>query len=185
MGSHGHSGWLYLEDMNKINVWHLRYFVLDEGHLRYFTKEEDLDPLSTINVRGHQVGPVGKARIGKHAFRINVMKQADGRYKYVLAGETEADSLTWLKALVEQGLTPAGGSVDKIKVRGCALVPSLPRLDRPPAASRLPRLAAPEPRLPSSCPPPARLAASPPAGRTTRGGGPSNGGPSNARTSRR
>lgn len=77
----GTTGWLYLEDVVKHNKWVERFFVLDEGHLRYFLNDSDLDPVATINVRGIEATSVARARVGKHAFRLNVTRQADGRYK--------------------------------------------------------------------------------------------------------
>ena len=68
----------------------------------------------SCSVRGVEATAVGKARVGKHAFRINVTRQADGRYKYVLAGETEQDSLNWLKALIEEGCS---ANLSRIRVR--------------------------------------------------------------------
>ena len=40
-----HKGWLFLEAQKKPNSWSLRYFVLDEGYLRYFYQDDDLDRL--------------------------------------------------------------------------------------------------------------------------------------------
>ena len=52
-----------------------------------------------------------QARVGKHAFRLNVTRQEDGRYKYVLAGESEEEALRWLKALIEQGVAASLSSI--------------------------------------------------------------------------
>ena len=98
------SGWLHLEALKR-KEWTQRFFVLDEGYLRYFVTDEDLDPVATINVRGIEAKAVGQARAGKYAFRLNVTKQEDGRYKYVLAGDTEAESKQWLKWLAEEGVS--------------------------------------------------------------------------------
>ena len=97
------SGWLYLESLKR-REWNSRFFVLDEGYLRYFTSDDDLDPIATINVKGIEAKAVGAARIGKYAFRLNVTKQEDGRYKYVLAGENESESRQWLDWLSEEGV---------------------------------------------------------------------------------
>lgn len=98
------SGWLYLE-AQKRKDWTSRFFVLDEGYLRYFISDDDLDPVATINVKGIEAKGVGQSRVGKYAFRLNVTKQSDGRYKYVLAGETESESKQWLTWLAEEGVS--------------------------------------------------------------------------------
>ena len=59
------------------------------------------------------------ARRGKHAFRLNVTKQEDGRYKYVLAGETEDDALDWLKHLVKHGVN-ADARNNVTRRKGCS-----------------------------------------------------------------
>ena len=88
-----HEGWLYLESTKRRGEWTNYYWRLDESHLRYFRSDDDLEPIATINCRGVEATSVGKARVGKHAFRLNMMIQEDGRCKYVMAGEEEEDSL--------------------------------------------------------------------------------------------
>ena len=113
-----HEGYLYLEDAEPdkkgVRGWKQHWFVLDEGYLRYFHKEGDLEPLAAVPCRGFVAKSVGKARVGKHAFRLDTTKQEDGRYKYVLAGDDEADSLTWLEFLRDHG---ASVNISKIRVR--------------------------------------------------------------------
>lgn len=109
-------GELYLEELGS-HEWKAFWFVLDEGYLRYFASEGDLEPRAAIPCRGIVAKSVGKSRVGKHAFRLDVTKQEDGRYKYVLAGEEEVDSLEWLEALRDHGCHV---NIDKIRVR-CAL----------------------------------------------------------------
>ena len=116
-----HEGYLYLEDAEPdkkgVRGWKQHWFVLDEGYLRYFHKEGDLEPLAAVPCRGFVAKSVGKARVGKHAFRLDTTKQEDGRYKYVLAGDDEDDSLTWLEFLREHG---ASVNISKIRVRARA-----------------------------------------------------------------
>jgi len=106
------AGELYLEELGT-RTWTEYWFHLDEGYLRYYKREGDLDPIAAIPCRGIVAKSVGKSRVGKHAFRLDVTKQADGRYKYVLAGEEEADSLEWLEALREHGCQV---NLDKIRL---------------------------------------------------------------------
>ena len=125
------AGELYLEELGT-RTWTEYWFHLDEGYLRYYKREGDLDPIAAIPCRGIVAKSVGKSRVGKHAFRLDVTKQADGRYKYVLAGEEEADSLEWLEALREHGCQV---NLDKIRVRhgivGFAAPPCWLRLPAP------------------------------------------------------
>ena len=107
----GRTGWLFLESRGKVNAFTEHYFVLDEGYLRYFAKEEDLDPLAVVNVAGCEATSVGKARMQYYAFRINVTRQQDGRYKYVIGSDSEEEARNWLKALVEHGVSANIGQI--------------------------------------------------------------------------
>lgn len=113
-----HSEYLWLEaiepNVNGERVWKQFWFVLDEGYMRYFFSESDVEPLATIPCRGIVAKAVGKSRVGKHAFRLDVTRQEDGRCKYVLAGHDEADSIVWLEFLRDHG---ASVNLSKIRVR--------------------------------------------------------------------
>ena len=74
-------------------------------------QEEDLDPLAVVNVAGCEATSVGKARVQYHAFRINVTRQQDGRYKYVIGSDSEEEARNWLKALVEHGVSANIGQI--------------------------------------------------------------------------
>ena len=116
-----HEGHLWLEDMEPgahgVRAWKQLWFRLDEGYLRYFYKEDDIEPVAAVPCRGIVARSVGKSRVGKHAFRLDVTKQEDGRYKYVLAGDDEADSIVWLEFLRDHG---ASVKLEKIRVRARA-----------------------------------------------------------------
>ena len=108
LGETGHQGHLWLENIEAAKDgtrdWKQLWFVLDEGYMRYFHNDEDLEPLAAVPCRGMVARSVGKSRVGKHAFRVDVHRQEDGRSKYVLAGEDEADSLVWLEFFRDQGV---------------------------------------------------------------------------------
>ena len=97
----GARGYLWKEGHQRKN-WKKRWFLLDEGHLRYYEKKSSLEPIASITVTGAEVVSVQRPR-RRHAFRLNTSPQEDGHSKYILAGETEKDSLEWIKALLDEG----------------------------------------------------------------------------------
>ena len=99
------SGCLHKEG-HKRKSWKLRWFVLEEGHLRYYTNKQSFEPIATICLQGAELTSCKHARRERHAFRLNTGLQADGHSKYILAGANEVESLQWVKALLSQG---AGG----------------------------------------------------------------------------
>ena len=52
MMHNAHEGYLWLERTTFSRGWRKCWFVLDEGHLRYFDHADDLEPLATIDVHG-------------------------------------------------------------------------------------------------------------------------------------
>ena len=117
-------GYLWKEGHQRKN-WKKRWFLLDEGHLRYYEKKSSLEPIASITVTGAEVVSVQRPR-RRHAFRLNTSPQEDGHSKYILAGETEKDSLEWIKALLDEGckgnmmaitLLPRAGLVGSAKRR--------------------------------------------------------------------
>ena len=114
-----HEGFLWLESKDGIGPahdkeWKQKWFVLDEGYMHYYHDEGDLEPLAAVPCRGIIGKSVGKSRVGKHAFRLDVQRQEDGRCKYVLSGDDEADSLVWLEFFKEHGCSV---NISKIRVR--------------------------------------------------------------------
>eukprot|EP00966_Prymnesium_polylepis_P272640 6299020-Prymnesium_polylepis.1 len=69
-------GFLYKEGHRRKN-WKWRWFLLDEGHLRYYEDESSLEPIASITVTGAEVVSCRNAR-RRHAFRLNTSPQADG-----------------------------------------------------------------------------------------------------------
>eukprot|EP00316_Scyphosphaera_apsteinii_P012261 CAMPEP_0119320724 /NCGR_PEP_ID=MMETSP1333-20130426/53224_1 /TAXON_ID=418940 /ORGANISM="Scyphosphaera apsteinii, Strain RCC1455" /LENGTH=409 /DNA_ID=CAMNT_0007327501 /DNA_START=9 /DNA_END=1234 /DNA_ORIENTATION=+ len=112
------AGWLWKEG-HKWKTWKQRWFVLEEGHLRYYHSPEALEPIATIIITGAEILSCRNPRPGKYAFRLNTVKQEDGyvesswRIKYIMAGESEKESLNWIKALMSEG---AGGELLSISV---------------------------------------------------------------------
>ena len=88
-------GWLFKEGRHNAisKQWQQRWFVLDEGHLRYFYKPDDLEPIQTIHMSNSELATCKRPRVGKYAFRINALTQADRERKYILASETAADAI--------------------------------------------------------------------------------------------
>ena len=70
-----------------------------QGHLRYFHSPEELEPIATIDMASADVANVKRLRAGKYAFRVNALKQSDSHRKYILAGESIADTIDWIHAL--------------------------------------------------------------------------------------
>ena len=119
-----HEGYLWFETLegpgpDKQREWKHYWFVLDEGYLKYYHKDDDVEPVAAVPCRGIVAKSVGKSRVGKHAFRLDANKQEDGRCKYVLAGDDEADSLVWLEFLRDHGCSV---NLSKIRVSRSACV---------------------------------------------------------------
>ena len=91
-----------------------RWFVLDEGHLKYFEARGALEPIATLVITGAEITSCKVPRPVYYAFRVNTTQQADGHNKYIVAGDSEKESLDWVKALIEEG---AKGDILSISVQ--------------------------------------------------------------------
>ena len=107
-------GYLWKEGHNRKN-WKRRWFVLEEQQLRYYATPDALEPIGTVALQGSSVVTCKHARQGKFAFRLAVEKTADGNShdKYILAGDSEAESLHWAKSLIDEG---ASGDLKALSV---------------------------------------------------------------------
>jgi len=77
---------------------------LSEGSLHLYESPETLSPITTLVVTGSEIVSCRNARSGRFAFRLNtVEREADGFLKYIISGESEEESLTWVKALMAEG----------------------------------------------------------------------------------
>jgi len=78
------------------------YFVLDEGILCWYDDAGSHKSLGHVEVSSTEVSSCAFARTSHFAFRIS---QLSGKGKFILAAETEKDSLDWAESLIAHGAT--------------------------------------------------------------------------------
>jgi len=97
------SGWLWLEVRRFTwTTWMEYYFVLDEGILCWYDDAGSHKSLGHVEVSSTEVSSCAFARTSHFAFRIS---QLSGKGKFILAAETEKDSLDWAESLIAHGAT--------------------------------------------------------------------------------
>merc|ERR1712187_680424 len=93
-------GWMWLELQRPLRSarWVECWFVVDAGHLRFYDDAASRKAIGDIALSEAEVTKC--PRVDYFAFRLEDLRRSR---KYVLAAETEAESLNWAESLLEHG----------------------------------------------------------------------------------
>merc|ERR1719198_275652 len=95
------TGWLWLEVRRLMRTkWVEFFFVLDEGTLRWFDDAGSHKSLGCIDVSSTEVSSCAFARAGRPAFCLG---KISGNDRFILAAETEQESLSWAESMIAHG----------------------------------------------------------------------------------
>jgi len=101
-------GFLWKEG-HRMHSWRKRYFRLTTwGNLKYYEDETSAEPKDLIPLGGSAVYVPNKTRASyPHAFRLQLDVARGEKHKYIISGESAAESQSWQQALLQFAALPA------------------------------------------------------------------------------
>lgn len=92
--------WLETHKPLRGSKWEEYWFVVDNGRLRFYEDPTSRKAMADVTLDDTEIGSCGHPRAGHFAFRLTDLKH---HRKYVLAADTEAESLSWGESILEHG----------------------------------------------------------------------------------